>query len=71
VLAVTCLNVAPRDAVAGFTNGLPQISFTASTNQLYAFERSTNLVNWATIITNAVASDGSLRITDTYPPGQK
>ena len=50
---------------AKLTGGLLQMVLSAGAGQNYALERSTNLVEWTSLITNTISADGTVNFTDT------
>jgi hypothetical protein len=51
--------------------GIWECTFTARTNWQYALERSTNLVNWAAVVTNSPGVDGLKLLDDTNAPAAR
>jgi hypothetical protein len=64
LLTVIYTNLVPQDPVSSFSNAAFRLAFTAPTGQRYALERSTNLLDWVTLVTNQVPSGGTLRYTN-------
>jgi hypothetical protein len=63
-ISVTYTNIIPHALPIGTSNGVVQLSFSATIGQRYAIERSTNLTAWVTLGTNTVGADGILRVGD-------
>ena len=65
ILAVNYVNLQPKGVPLTLSNGSVNLTFTnAPVGQRYAMERSTNLIDWASLLTNQVPADGVLRFTN-------
>jgi hypothetical protein len=63
-ISVTYTNLSPKNPVSSLSNGSFYLKFIAPAGQRYALERSTNLVNWASLTTNLVPTNGLLSFTN-------
>jgi hypothetical protein len=68
IIAIAYSYASPRAVTPVLSNGVVQLAFTASAGQKLALERSTNLVNWQSLVTNTVGVDGVVRFTDSALP---
>jgi hypothetical protein len=60
-----------KNLVAAKQAGQWRAQFTSCTNWDYSLERSTNLINWITVVTNTAGNGGSLEITDPSPAADR
>jgi hypothetical protein len=57
-----------ENLMGAYSNGLWQVQFLSRSNWVYALERSTNVLSWATVSAFATGNSSSLSLTDTNPP---
>ncbi len=71
IIIANYTNVVAIAATPVLSNGALNLTFSAASGQRYALERSTNLVNWSSLVTNQALSNGFLNFSDSNLTNQR